>query len=266
MKRPSEFYKYHSTKNLYSITNLNDSIIYFSHPKEFNDPHDCVGRLITDYPERFDIDDKTYKNLANEVEKELGIEFEREKNGIKEFIAEVIEQVPLYCLSGTKEEPLMWAHYSDGLRGFCIEFSGTASFLEPAMPVDYKTLPEANDIYKIMLRCLAKAQIYGIKSEQYSDSTRSWMEKLFCTKLKCWEYEEEWRIGYPQQDKTNPLKKTIRYKKTDILSIILGERMSDDNKKLIKDIVHWTYENNVKLKVASIGNDGIVIEDLRDNN
>ena len=265
MKRPTEFYKYHSAKNSYSITNLNDSMIYLSHPKEFNDPHDCVGLLITDYPKRFDIDDTTYKKLASEVGKEFDIEFEKEQNGIKEFIAEIIEQVPLYCLSETGGEPLMWAHYSDGLRGFCIEFSGTAGFLKPAVPVDYNTLPEPTDIYKVMLQCLASAQKNGIESEQYLDRTKIWMKKLFCTKLKCWEYEKEWRIGRAQQDKTSSLKKTIKYEKTDILSIILGERMSNGNKKLIKDIVHWTYGNNVKLKIASIENDGIVIKDLNGN-
>jgi len=74
MERPAKFYKYHSIKDLHSITNLNDSIIYFSHPEDFNDPHDCFGRLMVAFPKKFDIGDEEYKKISHEVKKKLGVE------------------------------------------------------------------------------------------------------------------------------------------------------------------------------------------------
>jgi len=154
----------------------------------------------------------------------------------------------------------MWGHYSDGLRGFCIEFSGAANFLKGARLIHYKSpLPKAVDVYRDLLEACLLNNLYGIRDTRCKLATDSALEKIFCIKLEEWEYEHEWRISFPQPDSPMPLK-IMSYKKTDVLSIILGAQMNEANKKLIEDIVRWKYGKKVKILTASVRNDGIIVE------
>lgn len=244
-------YKYYSTRrNEYSISDFNSSIIYFADPKSFNDPHDCLFRLMSEKTDFSRLEEEKLKRIIDEVQKKENNIFENPN--LEGFIKEKLTSIRLSCLSEDGVHPLMWGHYADGLRGFCVEFSGAAAFLEPAAGVDYQpSLPRAEEVYREMLISSAKAQKEDEKEANIHMS--KWMEMGFCTKLKEWEYEKEWRIG-------GYLKKTS-YKKSDVLSVIVGDLMDDGSKKLIKDIIRFTYDDKVKLKVAIVTSQGITITD-----
>jgi len=84
-----------------------------------------------------------------------------------------LRNIGIYCLSAKNDDILMWSHYADGHKGFCIELEGNATktFLKRAQEISYQQkLPIIN----------------------YFE--RDWLPKLLMTKSEHWRYEEEWRI------------------------------------------------------------------------
>ena len=81
------------------------------------------------------------------------------------------------CFSELVDHPLMWGHYSDGHRGFCLEFDTTkAPLFNKAHKVTYSDAIPRLDIDKI-----ARFELGSVMD-------------LVLTKAKCWEFEHEWRV------------------------------------------------------------------------
>lgn len=110
---------------------------------------------------------------------------------------------------------LMWSHYSDDHRGFCIEYRRQDSFLlasEECRPVLYRSsLPEVE---------LGDPR-----------KTSPLADLLFWTKSEVWEYEHEWRLRYPRIDS---------YTRAGLLkphAVIFGVNCPRKVKKFIRDCV-----------------------------
>jgi hypothetical protein len=85
-QRIMKLYKYQSV-NVNSIASLVNEYVWFSSPNDLNDTLDLSL---------------------------IDSEFLRSINYSKEKI---------YCLSSINDNPLMWSHYTDSHKGFCIEFT-----------------------------------------------------------------------------------------------------------------------------------------------
>lgn len=117
--------------------------------------------------------------------------------------------------SGTWDDELLWAHYSDSHRGFCIEYDFhnlTQNFgyeYEPySFFVDYRRKPPN----------LSFLDIYYPSLESY--------RKLYGRKSKRWSYEQEIRLFKETYGKFYYCNKAIR-------SILFGSRMQEENKKIL---------------------------------
>ncbi|QKJ63892.1 DUF2971 domain-containing protein [Flavobacterium sp. M31R6] len=148
-----------STKNLfkyYSLTEFNidaleNNYFYLSNPKDFNDPFDCSRNLIIENQK--ELSDWQYVESLNNNSK-----------------------VGITCFSKNGLEPLMWSHYANSYRGFCIK-------LKP------KFVNSANEeLIKL------KRVIYS--NDPKAISTQSKFSKYYqlIVKLENWSYEEEWRL------------------------------------------------------------------------
>jgi hypothetical protein len=97
--------------------------------------------------------------------------------GMRKDLISVVEQsVGLYCLSEVNDEILMWSHYADEHRGFCLIFEATDStpVFGAAQRVSYsKELPDV---------------------DVFCDSPHDAASKALLTKYCGWSYEKEWRI------------------------------------------------------------------------
>lgn len=237
-------YKYYDLKNIYTITALNDSQVYFSKPEDFNDPHDCTGRLMLENPERFDI-----RNSNTDTTGEL------QKN-FWERLGKNIKSSTIFCVSEADREPLMWSHYADGLRGFCIGFDSSSKLLDKAIKVQYDPLPEAEIIYDIFREL--PPVFNGTVAENGNNILRLYeiVRNLFCIKLPHWYYEQEWRSINSTDNK-----QLYTFGKNKIREIIFGERMSEPNRRLLKDIIFSKYQSFTP-KIAKISGVGIEITDL----
>jgi hypothetical protein len=242
--RKAILYKYYNLKNIYNITSLNDNQVYFSKPEDFNDPHDCTGRLMLEYPKRFDIE-KSNTNTTNES-----------RRNFWEQLGEPIKNNIIFCVSEADRDPLMWAHYADGLRGFCIGFDSSGNLLEKAIKVQYNQLPEAESIYDAFRK--TPPVWNGTVPENEDNLLRLYeiARNLFCIKLPCWSYEQEWRV-------INSISNGQLYTfgKKEVREIIFGEHMSKPNRRLLKDIMLSKYQFSTP-KIAKISGNGIEITDL----
>ncbi len=87
-----------------------------------------------------------------------------------------LSNVGLFCLSSVRDNILMWSHYADQHRGYCIEFSAAddAYMFGAAEPVSYS--PEYPTI------------------EFFNPSIDEQIQLTFLRKYDGWAYEQEWRI------------------------------------------------------------------------
>ena len=125
----TSLYKYRAF-NKNSIQLLINEAVWFSKPSSFNDPFDCGINI--------DLQklDKSVQDAVKEVYKQNGKsaehipvkELETKDEDKKAFLRfrsaayDLIQNVGIFSLSGINNDLLMWAHYADSHRGFCIEF------------------------------------------------------------------------------------------------------------------------------------------------
>lgn len=105
---------------------------------------------------------------------------------INHFAEKFRSSLKIISLSETYLNDLMWSHYCDGHRGFCIEYDFSAIprndiFLRGIFPVIYRTkLPD-------ITRYLTKLKDFNIYFPIYSSIIKN----------SRWAYEKEWRIIFP---------------------------------------------------------------------
>lgn len=116
--------------------------------------------------------------------------------------------------------PLMWAHYADSHKGFCVEFDCSTEIGQtpPLFPVIY-----SKDIVKMPWKyCLTPE---GTKDPEFSAR----LIQAVLTKDDVWKYENEWRILLPNTYEQN-------YKMPRISCVYLGAFCSKENGTKILDI------------------------------
>ncbi len=195
---PSSLYKYY-TPTEYNLSSLTGQLFWFSAPTSFNDPLDC----------HFDLD--TY--LAAPIEEKIvwsevlqayfrpyetdDYEFHREGFRTPQELVFVVDHflwrlsqaikgAGVFCLSATPFEVLMWSHYADKHKGFCLEFERTPDNQlgkDACNPVQYTDTPQ-------ILRFGEGIEAKSINSAK--DPSMIALHSKTCS----WAYEKEWRVVY----------------------------------------------------------------------
>ena len=220
---PTRLYKYQSFSTL-TLSNLAKRTLWFSSPKDFNDPLDCGlyvidgNVLASDAKRAFDYyrqraDDRAAFEARYAPNGVLTSEFATElAKGAQGALNDIIkDQRGVACFATTPTSLLLWAHYADGHRGFCLEFDTAAEFFGKARPVSYtQTVP------------VLKAVDF-MTDRPASDL----FEAIFLTKSQHWSYEEEWRIVHKEP------RTAYTYDWKVLTGIYLGAAMPDVHKEII---------------------------------
>ncbi|NQU47147.1 MAG: DUF2971 domain-containing protein [Planctomycetes bacterium] len=169
------------------------SEIYFPFPSQFNDPFDCSFA-----PNFHEVEDSEIPVILDWLAQRSGTPVEQLRaqlamegkeeflgkinagvlSGFLESISNVRDGRGIACFAERFNHPLMWAHYSDGHRGICLEFDSSLHPFNQARQVNYQR-------EKPFLR------ISEVLSEPIKNNSAL---MAYCTKLPEWEYESEWRI------------------------------------------------------------------------
>lgn len=229
-KKPSKIFKY-QPMTIYSLNNLNNNQLWFSKPTNFNDPFDTC----------FDFDEKSitlevmksvYKNNfpfnSSDVKEFLNIQKNIKKGLIKKQ-RKFFESVGVCCFCKKEDNILMWSHYADQHRGFCLEFNTSDPLFKELKPVSY------SEIFPILN--------HQILTEDDKDTE---LTKMLHTKYIGWKYEKEWRIVLP--DRGDQL---VTYQNESLTGIYFGARMKDSDKDLVKSILK-NRNNSVKFYQCSL--------------
>lgn len=185
---PKKLYKYYSFSK-YWDTALNGKV-YLSHPSEFNDPFECKPHYDFAHLEIWLANNTpTFLLLGTPPRQML-------KKTLKNFwwlykrkYLEHFEKYRLSCFTTKHENLLMWAHYAASHTGFCLEFvTNQKALLGTGKTELYKVCyqPERPIVRPSLF--LGKLSVLSvIEAEELS-------QKIFHSKSKEWEYEDEWRI------------------------------------------------------------------------
>ena len=168
------FYKYYSTKE-HNIKAFENDELYLSRAQDFNDPFDCY------FESKFSGCIKKVlmknKNSSNFIEDIFKI--------VREFF---FSKMGVACLSTDGESSLMWAHYAENSKGFCVEYKFDKNFQNSnyaradisLMPVIYSAEP----FYKTF-----KFLYYFNPNKLHK-----FLYKNLLFKGDDWKIEKEWRI------------------------------------------------------------------------
>lgn len=200
--------------------------LYFARIDQFNDPFDCKF----DYSFYANVGEvKEYSRSVlrwkypswNRHQREKWIAEHRKMFTKKDFKfvenlerekVDMLSEIGIYSLSRVPDDILMWSHYANCHRGFCLKFFDDPKdrFIARRQEIFY------SDEYPI---------VNPIKDNDLVRFT-----KALLTKAKHWEYEKEWRI---LDYKNGPGVK--RFPPHLLVGVIFGCRMTREHQVLVRD-------------------------------
>lgn len=162
----------------------------------------------------------------------------------------------VFSLAEENDNQAMWGLYADESKGFCIEYGFPCdTFLGQRMllnlfPIYYGEKPLINFFDVLIKGLYSKNQINGISYDDYKE----WFLSAY-TKDKTYEFQKEWRVTFDKVMGGNL--QSFPFAK----SIILGERMTEDNKRRLIEIAR---KKNMKVFIRKVNKTGskIVVEQL----
>lgn len=181
-KIPRRLYKYQCI-NKDSLDGLRNHALWFSSPKNFNDPFDCnvscfLGRNRRDFEDRLETFFKRDSAIARLFGKSTARW--RIKNQILMDIFRLFyyRRTFICSLSETCDNVLMWSHYANKNAGMCLVFNSHKAGLirDNVVPVQYY------DRYPSNLVDARRIDDLGMLTKQ-----------LLASKSSDWSYEREWR-------------------------------------------------------------------------
>ena len=233
----TNLYKYRTFSSR-ALSMLANNELYFAVSDSFNDPFDCRARREYEFKDDNDFVTKwtpleaSHQNISVKEAFQYLKEVVADKNLKEEYIARksnefqktVLQSFGVCSFSEVRDDILMWSHYSDGHKGFCIKFNRAPdNMLAEAKPVDY---PKSNE-FPYINYWLGKTQ------EQVDE-----VETIVLTKSRHWDYEEEWRlIAAPDNLKPDYKGHEIEYPDNMLSGIIFGSRMNKKNRATLKTIL-----------------------------
>ena len=257
--RPSDFYKYRHIDDRpgedgsYPFLKRSSSIfthneLYFPSASKVNDPFDCTFQFdwncspaeIRRYVERRQ---NKYKDSpwAQEFFSGLtkGITFLDDPAFTKKyedvFRQQIVRSWGLYCLSLVPDNNVMWTHYADEHRGFCLRFSNVPNqlFGVELKPEDRGKIPKI--LRPIKVQYSAEFPVVNC----FIDEGKILAEKTCLTKKEQWAHEQEWRIV----DLNGP--GPHQFPPQCLTGVIFGCRMSEEHEKMIRN---WCEDRQPAIK------------------
>lgn len=177
-----------------------------------------------------------------------------------EVVLSIVRRSKVISLSASDDEGdpitenLMWSHYADGLRGFCLVFDFQAlqkdiySFSNRAIRpigVSYQDMPNELDINDF----IQSSAMLNVSKLNYVD----YVVRTIASKSKSWAYENEFRIISMSESNLHS------YHPCTLNEIIIGDKMPLDQQKLVTDIVK-SVNSSIKIKRAKLKENSYLIE------
>ena len=247
-----ELYKFREF-NTNNLTALANKQLWFSNQSDFNDPFEGVHIKDHQIPQSV-LDtfvckskEAVGKEKFTEMLDEMGLKegeftndqlFQKIAEHDLQIITDIIHKSKIACLSLSEpdndpiDNNLMWSHYADGLRGFCLVFDG--DFLQQDFYSSSNTMRPIKIQYQNTPNTLKLFDFVKSKSVLDIDGDINFEQSItetIATKSTDWEYENELRIL--SLDTSN----FHNYSGQSLKEIVIGEKMPEAQRKLLLDTV-----------------------------
>lgn len=245
---------------------LTHNAVFFTSARNFNDPFDCTMPLvpgpISDEKAKERIEFLMRENnprvsrheIQTEIARLMTIRPWRDRANLKR-VKEIHQESKFshgfFTVSSTRESILMWSHYSDAHKGFCVAFDVAK------MRSFFRSLHDTDDIFINLLKVDYR--------DEYQDTPFYGMDELeafikpLVTKSSTWKYEEEYR--FLLMDKTN---RQFALDNGIIVEVILGCQMPSEHKEEIKEVLREKGSKvelfEARMKEKSFGLDFIPVD------
>lgn len=225
--------------NKYSESFFAKRLLHFVSPKDFNDPYDCkvvfpsvkndndIRSLFRSYFQKKETIGQSFLTLC--ALKTLLTDPKKKNELLEPILAPIkstLNSLGILCLSEENKDILMWSHYSDGHRGYCLEFN--------------------KDIFSKFGFCnkITYRNTYPSVVDFHSKTTT--VRDLFVfNKSKHWEYEKEWRTVLDPSKNPSTNSRFYEYPEELLTGIIFGCEMSQENREKISD---WLKNRRTPIK------------------
>ncbi|WP_053553524.1 DUF2971 domain-containing protein [Sphingopyxis sp. 113P3] len=253
-------YKYFPP-NHYSLENLQNDVLFCRHFEDFNDPFEFWSCLLQGIPtlnevDRFKAACATWGFVDADVldpPDDWQEYFESLDEAQPDFKL-LFDHTRIACFSAAPDNLLMWSHYADGMRGFCIAFDENlilgddpkdyltdVEYLDKPPLVDSFVYVVAEDQYdyhlmaidetKTEMKYFDKKEAWPCQLEDFrrcADEALAFMKSIwrraFAAKPAEWAYEREIRLLIrAQEGGKQPVSRT--YPIESVKQIIIGEKM-----------------------------------------
>lgn len=244
LAKPKTLFKFRSWDDDYHKTLLTERKLWVPTATDLNDPFDCSIPFRYDLMSEDDLRKRLHRlhkqqypdmprdqrrRIVNGAIKNRGIRYPRRKGGfLKESLLNYRNQHGILSFSTIREVPLLWSHYSDAYRGFCV---GLDFFLFTGIVQEY--FKRTGESYQEAWVKYEKTFPEVIPSEVLDDDED--LEKflqLFTTKSEHWGHEEEYRYVFAATEGF-PLILTPQC----VTEVILGSEMPEAHKKEVAKVV-----------------------------
>ena len=143
------------------------------------------------------------------------------------FYSDITNKTGICSLTEVNNSQVMWALYSGGYTGYCVEYEFPDGFFnsKKIFPVIYDS-KRMNDPIGMLANLFVACMIENL-SDGKLEQGKSMPAKAFLYKSKEWSFQKEWRIiGDPE----------AKYDGVQIKAIYLGCRVSVENEQRTKDL------------------------------
>lgn len=218
-------FKYYNftAKNDIFASRINGDV-YFSSPKNFNDPFDVNCFLNT--KTRIIDNNSSLRNVFR-----------------------------IFCSTDNYNNLLMWAHYGHNHTGYCIEYDTNSIILNMESEMKrqgYNLIIVGKAIYS-----QSRKKLKPVKCSLPIGNLREWIEAAFC-KDNIWQYENEFRFVIVDFNQCNEQCMTNQSKgiilNGNIKNIYLGVNVKSSDKSLLQQKLAQHYKNN-KIYELKLSND-----------
>lgn len=207
-----------------AIESLENDTMWFDKPSNFNDPYDCsitiTGEIVRNYIEQ------NIKELELKVGKLNSLNtkylYEFQLAGLISRLNEYIQNSCLIsCFSTKINSMLMWSHYADSHKGFCIVY----------------------DISEVISNNMVRKNLYPVIYSESKFDIAYYLDDALNAKYPCiaslcwknveWSYENEYRLILPCSEGSCQPKLYDFIKPT---QVYLGANMDTQDKDRIENI------------------------------
>ena len=188
---PESFYKYlpidpsQPIATQHAISNLLNYRSVFSTRAAFNDLFDStINYILPSYSELKESHKKLKGRIKHEFKESfLGNDWLEKQKTLRININKELDKLIIYCVTTDPKNNLMWSHYANSHKGFCIEWD--------ARHIKANKIVYQEEIAKIKAIDILNAHYAITNNEDISEQLLRSMN----VKLSEWEYEKEYRVN-----------------------------------------------------------------------